>query len=446
MNPRVALGLRTVGRLGLAFEVAAFVVIVATGGLAGFLILPVLLIGQITSLIGALPKPRSGAAWLAFLLHLPFFLYFVVWDKGVEPWLKHRAYDQGNRHYWEQRRQREKLASLVEAGKLDEAKAFLREGVALRLATEPPWRTALCPPDGRPADLELLELMGERGAPRDGTLLVKAARCSLSSVQAVLKLGIEPTARSTQGYTGLMTASSLDVLEFFLAHGVKVDARSKAGATALMFHRTPEVTKFLLAHGADPKAVDDYGRSALHYKYQGAEQHLAACYELILAAGADPNLTSRNCNYTPLHALAADRQDENADRYWVQDAADVLVKRGADPLVRDCSGETPLSLLIGWEARVGGDLPITASLRWPNLKLAGVGGGHLLMAALRAQDYRKLKELLEAGANPLAGDFNGKVPIAYFEDHFHPQMPPHGDYKDLIEAAARFRPVADAGP
>jgi ankyrin repeat protein len=440
MTPDVGRTLRIMFYVGFSLEIAAILGIFLAGGFAGFLLLPVILLGFVISLIGSFAKPRSGTALLVMLLHAPFFSYLVVWDKGIEPWLQRRAYQEGNRQYWERRHQREHLARLIEAGNLEDAKAFLRQDLPLlRLGAEPPWTTALCPPDGRPPDLELLQLMSERGAPHGGTLLVKAARCSLTTVQAVLELGIAPTARSAQGYTGLMTATDIEVLQFFLDHGVKVDARSNTGATALMFHRTREVTRWLLAHGADPKAIDKYGRSALHYKYQGAREQLAPCFELILDAGADPNLPCAICRYTPLHALVADHDDENADRHWVQDAADLLVERGADPLARDCSSETPLSI------RVQAHSTITASLQWPTLKLDDVGGAHLLIATLRARQFGTFRELLDAGANPLAEDFDGSRPLDYYEAHIHDERASDTDYKHMVEAARRFRTTSDAG-
>jgi len=441
MDPKKASMLRWTFRVGLAIEVLCLVWLwnashARGGGWAALLIVFPPMIGLVTAAIGSFAKnPRSGGAIFSLLVHTFFFMVvggFVGWNQGLKPWLEHQAYTRQDKRNAEHARLRKQLRAFVEAGRYEQAKAFLREDHPLWVGTYPPWSTALCPPDSKAPDSELLRLMGQRGAPKGGDLLMAASKCSLPAVKAVLKLGVAPTAVSKRGRTGLMTAWQLDILTFFLDHGVKVNARTRTGATAIMFHRSPMVTQFLLDHGADPKAVDQAGRSALHYK--GPFEYLAACYEILLKAGVDPN--QRNGleeQYTPLIAMEMDHWGDNAGWYWDQDSADLLVKYGADPLARNSLGESALY------RRINSYEEFVSSLDWPNLDLAGKGGAHLLMAALRQGNFTALDQLLEAGANPGAADFDGVVPLEYYESSFRTETPPNSTHQALLDAAARFR-------
>lgn len=120
---------------------------------------------------------------------------------------------------------------------------------------------------------------------------MRAAKCSLVAFQGVMKLGIPETSSGADGLKPMMVATDPALLELLVRQGMSVDARGPRGRTPLMFHRTPEVTRLLLGHGAHARLLDNEGRSALHFG--GPADKLAACYELLLAAGADPNLQDR---------------------------------------------------------------------------------------------------------------------------------------------------------
>jgi ankyrin repeat protein len=97
----------------------------------------------------------------------------------------------------------------------------------------------------------------------------------------------------------------------------------------------PEVLRLLTEAGADVNAKDSHDRTALYlvfYDSEGGPRDLST--RILLAAGADPNATTKS-GETPLHAAA--RRD---------DAASVLllIEAGADVNVEDRGGDSPLSI------------------------------------------------------------------------------------------------------
>lgn len=87
----------------------------------------------------------------------------------------------------------------------------------------------------------------------------------------------------------------------------------------------------------------------------------------------------------------------------MQTAADVLVAHGARPLML-VDGESAVSEIIS-SGRIG------RTLEWPGMDLPGQGGAHLLNAAIRAHQYAVIARLLDAGANPRVGDYEGAIPL-----------------------------------
>ncbi|KAL6553227.1 hypothetical protein OROGR_007069 [Orobanche gracilis] len=112
-----------------------------------------------------------------------------------------------------------------------------------------------------------------------------------------------------------------EVMKFLLEKGVSVDLRNAAvQGTPLSSaaHRSREdVVKFLLERGANPNGHPEDICTPLQ---TAAEAGSFACSELLIKAGADPNLVYRGCN--PLHSAAYDGNVE---------IINLLLQAGANP-------------------------------------------------------------------------------------------------------------------
>lgn len=102
---------------------------------------------------------------------------------------------------------------------------------------------------------------------------------------------------------------------------------------AVKDHNTNRIVE-LLRENTDVNLRDRKGNTALHYATVSK-----AMTDLLIAAGADPNLTNDD-GETPLH-MAAYGSDIGV--------IESLLLNGADPNAVDSDGNTPLHLAVGWE-------------------------------------------------------------------------------------------------
>lgn len=121
------------------------------------------------------------------------------------------------------------------------------------------------------------------------------------------------------------------ILELLLGYGVdlaRVDARADTLLHVAAFSGHTGIVRFLLAHGCDPD-VRNYltGATPLIRALLASD---GRAHEVLLEAGADPNLATINRD-TPLHVAAK----TNAGA-----AILALLERGADPMARNASGRT----------------------------------------------------------------------------------------------------------
>ena len=195
-----------------------------------------------------------------------------------------------------------------------------------------------------------------------------------------------------------------------------------------------DVERLILA-GADPDAADGFGHTPLMYAVESGRYDLV---EAILETRADPDLSTRGRRPPLSRAVVQGRED----------LVVLLLSRGADPnLIADVQGipESPLSLALDRgdfalarrlvesgadplrlaDPENGGvnplnlpvvDVPLSARLwrdwgriadnadspDWP------VGSVH---DAARRNDWFRLRELLDAGADPDASDDRGVTPL-----------------------------------
>jgi uncharacterized protein len=213
-------------------------------------------------------------------------------------------------------------------------------------------------------------------------------------LKLLLQAGADPDSPNGEGQTALMAVArtgNLDAAEALLDRGATVDAReSWGGQTALMWasaRRHPGMMELLISHGADvdarsihrdyqrrvtaegrPKYLDSGGLTPLLY---AARENCIACVEVLLANGADIDLTDPD-GVSPLHLAVM-----NAN--W--DLAKRLIEAGADVDQWDIFGAAPLFTAVGLRSRVD-------------------GGRASIDALNETSGLDMVRMLLERGANP----------------------------------------------
>jgi len=180
----------------------------------------------------------------------------------------------------------------------------------------------------------------------------------------------------------------------------------------------------LLAAGAQVDASNSRGETSLHYAASAGHE---AVVDRLLAAGADARAADRNSD-TPLHRAATGGHDVVIQR---------LIMAGADARATDRDGKTPLHLAALFssgnrEATVQALLQAGAEVNAPDKRK----DSPLHIAAYRG-NYQAVAPLLEAGANPLARNNEGEIPLELAlasEQHTQRRGPqrPH-EYAQTIE-------------
>jgi ankyrin repeat protein len=151
----------------------------------------------------------------------------------------------------------------------------------------------------------------------------------------------DPNVRNDDGYTALMMASHLgvlDIVQILFENGADVNARSDSGNTALILaakYNHPAVVFYLLQQGADANAAVN-GVTALQHA-AWADNRTIMLY--IFAHGGASTINKKNDRRgrTALH-FAAVKNNETAIQ--------LLLDRGASKTIKDNSGKTPLDLAI----------------------------------------------------------------------------------------------------
>ncbi|HXS80520.1 MAG TPA: ankyrin repeat domain-containing protein [Gammaproteobacteria bacterium] len=300
-------------------------------------------------------------------------------------------------------------------------------------------------------DAELVRALLAAGAEVNATnrygmtpLQVASVEADAGIVEALLAAGADASGVLPEGETALMTAARAgapDTLRLLLAHGADVEARDKFhGESALIWaagENHADAVRVLVEHGADvdgrsalltlePRqrragqsilplgswtplmyaarenaraagealvaagasldAVDPDGATALVIAIINAHYEFA---ELLLRAGADPNVVDNEAGMGPLyagvdmHRLAAGHGRGNPVPVGLLDAVDavrLLLERGADP-------NAALKKPIMQRQHTFGDSTL------------GAGATPLLRAA-KSGDVELVRMLLSAGADP----------------------------------------------
>jgi ankyrin repeat protein len=257
--------------------------------------------------------------------------------------------------------------------------------------------------------------------PEGETVLMTAARAgSATTLRLVLEHGADTEARDVfHGESALIWAAAenhADAVRVLVEHGADVDGRSalmelpqrRAGQsilplgawTPLMYAARENALlagDALIAGGASLDLVDPDGATALVIAIINAHYEFA---ELLLRAGADPNIVDNEAGMGPLyaaidmHRLAVGHGRGNPVPVGLLDAVDVvrlLLERGADANAR-------LKKPILQRQHTFGDGTLGA-------------GTTPLMRAAKSGDIGLVRVLLDAGADPMLTLPNGTTAL-----------------------------------
>jgi len=186
--------------------------------------------------------------------------------------------------------------------------------------------------------------------------------------------------------------------------GAAVDGKDANGCTPLMIASglgQVQMAEMLLVAGADPNLLDSrMGASALHKAAQGGVPEVA---RLLLDHGAFINIQSPTLGHTPLH-----------DAVWHKKLAMVkfLLSRDAKTSLKTHGGALPIDF-----ARYDHLHEIEAAIIAEDERRAALVKSQVLMAAVVANDLEGVKRALAAGADVnevspmLGGPNDGHTPL-----------------------------------
>ena len=158
------------------------------------------------------------------------------------------------------------------------------------------------------------------------------------------------------GDTGLHVAAAAydrTTAELLVANGAQARARNRRGAEPLHYaadgipdraHWDPdgqrEVIDYLVATGADPDARDDSGVAALH---RAVRTRCSAAVHALLENGANPLMTNKRGS-TPLHLAVQNtgrgESGSTAAKDQQREIINLLLQYGAQPTDTDANGKT----------------------------------------------------------------------------------------------------------
>jgi len=224
------------------------------------------------------------------------------------------------------------------------------------------------PTSGRPARVVADPALTLEAAVRAG---------DAAAVARLLNAGADPNSRDVLGGTPLLTASWLgnaSVVSLLLSHGADANAiHREAGASALEYavlKGRADIVQSLLAAGADVEKKYRGGQTVLHLA--AARTSVTVLDQLIAARGnlaATDDLGNTPLDDAVLHnrpECVRSLLDHGASLHYLHPAdgrgalheasvkgyapiVNLLISRGADPALRDRSGQTPLDLALDYK-------------------------------------------------------------------------------------------------
>lgn len=179
-------------------------------------------------------------------------------------------------------------------------------------------------------------------------LLIAARAGDLKKVQSLVNTGVDPDATSTNSYTALAYAAAgghLEMMRFLIDKGADVNKPSRFKKTPLcVVTGTPhlDAAKLLVSKGAKVTLMqNNYGLT-----HEAVFWRQPKLMEFVLTElKVDPNLKAPNGS-TGLHwAIARHIPGESSYNQVYLDLIKVLLKHGADPMLRFTQGDQELNAL-----------------------------------------------------------------------------------------------------
>ena len=219
-------------------------------------------------------------------------------------------------------------------------------------------------------------------------------------VRLLLAQGADPNAKGDWERTALMHANTAAKVKLLVASGADVEVKDKEGQTALMkaaSNGNHDVASALVDNGANVNAVDNKGMNALLFALDREnyahgderktlpERRLEVARRLLLAKSINVNAQNVDGETALMRAV----------RLESVEIVKALLDRGADANRSDVFGETAVILAYEkYNAELAALLP--AKLKGQPMDVLDA----FLRAAVVKKDEVKVKELLDAGADP----------------------------------------------
>nr|WP_246198629.1 ankyrin repeat domain-containing protein [Wolbachia endosymbiont of Ctenocephalides felis wCfeJ] len=268
----------------------------------------------------------------------------------------------------------EELLTAVQDGNLNEAKGLVSRNANANVNTRDKYSWTPLHWAAYKGHLEVAEFLVKKGAD------VNAASENLYGSRPI-HIAIEN--------------NNKNIIEFLLSKEVGVNDTDKQGYTPLHYaawRGRLEVARFLIEKGSDINAADTStaGKKPTHV---AAENNSESVIEFLLEKGVSVDEADKN-GWTPLHYAA---------RFGQPEVAKFLIEKGADINAKDKNGGTPSNIAI--------DQKYDDVVEY--LQQTQLGLDKQLLAAVQGGDFRKVKDLVNQGANVNAKGEDGETPLHF---------------------------------